>query len=41
MMLCQKKEIDHVRGNHKGARDHHVSTEWTTGKNVSRSSISD
>ena len=21
MMLCQKEEIDHVLGNHKGARD--------------------
>ena len=24
-MLCQKEEIDHVLGNHKGARDHLVS----------------
>ena len=22
MMFCQKEEIDHERGNHKGARDH-------------------
>lgn len=27
MMFCQKEEIDHVLGNHKGARDHLVSTE--------------
>ena len=25
-MFCQKEEIDHVLGNHKGARDHLVST---------------
>ena len=24
-MLCQKEEIHHVLGNHKGARDHLVS----------------
>ena len=39
MML--KEEIDHVLGNHKGARDHLVSTEWTTGKNVNRLSLSE
>ena len=22
MMLCQKEEINHILGNHKGARDH-------------------
>ena len=27
MMFCQKEEIDHVLGYHKGARDHLVSTE--------------
>ena len=27
MMFCQKEEIDHVLGNHKGARDHLVSSE--------------
>ena len=26
-MFCQKEEIDHVLGIHKGARDHLVSTE--------------
>ena len=40
-MFCQKEEIDHVLGNHKGARDHLVSTEWTTGKQVDRSSFSE
>ena len=25
-MFCQKEEIDHVLGNHRGARDHLVST---------------
>ena len=39
MMFCQKEEIDHVLGNHKGARDHLVSTEWTPEKNVNRSSF--
>ena len=24
MMFCQKEEIDHVVGNHKGERDHLV-----------------
>ena len=41
MMFCQKEEIDQVLGvlaNHKGASDHHVSTEWTT---VNRSSFSE
>ena len=27
MMFCQKLEIDHVLGNHKGGRDHLVPTE--------------
>ena len=27
MMFCQKEETDHVLGNHKGVRDHLVSTE--------------
>ena len=27
LKFCQKEEIDHVLGNHKGARDHLVSTE--------------
>ena len=40
-MFCQKEEIDHVLGNHKGVRDHLVSTEWTTGKNVIRTSFSE
>ena len=35
LTFCQKEEIDHMLGNRKGARDHPVSTEWTTGKNVS------
>ena len=26
-VFCQKEEIDHMLGNHKGARDHLVSTE--------------
>ena len=39
--FCQKEEIDHVLGNYKGARDHLVSTEWTTGKNVNRLSFSE
>ena len=25
MMFCQKEEMNHVLGNHKGARDHFVS----------------
>ena len=25
MMVCKKEEINHVLGNHKGARDHLVS----------------
>lgn len=41
MMFCQKEEMDHVLGNHKGARDHLVSTEWTTGKYVNLSSFSE
>ena len=48
MMFCQKKEIDHAQGNHKGARDHFVSTFLftlnelqATGKNVNRSSFSE
>ena len=35
------EEIDHVLGNHKDARDHLVSSEWTTGKHVIRSSFSE
>ena len=41
MMFCQKEEIDHVLGNDKGACDHLVSTEWTSGKNVNHSSFSE
>ena len=40
MMFCQKEKNYHVLGNHKGGRDHLVSTELTTGKNVNRSSFS-
>ena len=42
-MFCQKEEIDHVLGNRyrKGALDHLVSTECTTGKNVNGSSFSE
>ena len=39
--VLSKEEIDHVLGNHKGARDHLLSTEWTTGKNVNRLSLSE
>ena len=40
-MFCQKEEIDHVLGNRKGARDHLVSTEWTTGNTGRPSSVND
>ena len=40
MVFSEKEEIDHVLGNHKGERDHLLSTEWTTAKNVNRSSFS-
>ena len=30
MMFCQKEKNDHVLGNHKGGRDHLLSTELTT-----------
>ena len=40
-MFCQKKEIDHVLGNHKGARDHLVSAEWATGNTGNAGSVHD
>ena len=40
MMFCPKKEIYHVLGNHKGARDHLVSKFLFT-LNVNRPSLSE
>ena len=40
MMFCQKEEIDHVLGNHNGARDYLVSTCLFTLNEVNRSSFS-
>ena len=49
MIFCQNEETDRLLGNQKDAPDHLVSrvfftmiyTEYTTGKNVNRSSLSE